>query len=181
LRDVGFRVGEDFEESGCDLESGVFDQGGDRQRQGAAFLCLGEGKVDVDAAAVGAGEDEAVDDAQRFEGLQDATNRKGVALRVIGTSGVDVDEGVVGFFAEADAVEECALFDEAIAQRMASLRLPLDGVPWLGVGCPDVVEAVREEGEEGVRSVFYIEEVLGRMGSVHWCLLCRGMLRKARL
>jgi hypothetical protein len=70
----------------------------------------------------------------------------GVLVGVVATVEVEVEEGVLGLSAEANAVEEAALLDEAIGEGVAGLGEPVGGIARVSMVSVDVVEAMGKEG-----------------------------------
>jgi hypothetical protein len=70
----------------------------------------------------------------------------GVLVGVVATIEVEVEEGVLGLSAEANAVEVAALLDEAIGKGMAGFGEPVGGIAGVGVVSVYVVESMGEEG-----------------------------------
>jgi hypothetical protein len=69
----------------------------------------------------------------------------GVLIGVVATIEVEVEEGILGLSAEANAVEVAALLDEAIGEGVAGFGEPVGGIAGVGVMSIDVVEAMGEE------------------------------------
>lgn len=67
---------------------------------------------------------------------------------MIRTALINVEEGVSGLRARADAEEERALNDEPVSEGMAGLGLPVRFIAGVRMGGVEVIEAVGPEAEE---------------------------------
>jgi hypothetical protein len=143
---VGLRVREDFELPWEEFEARIFQEAGEGDRQFPGALVLGEGEVEVQTAAVGTGAVEGGNESEGFQSGEDAPDRVGVLVGVVATVEVEVEEGVLGLSAEANAVEVAALLDEAIGEGVAGFGEPVGGVAGVGVVGVDIVETMGEEG-----------------------------------
>jgi hypothetical protein len=74
---------------------------------------------------------------------------------VIGTALVHIEDTVAGGGTKADTVERRALLEQAIAQGMTALGLPLGSLVWLGVLGPEIVITVGPEREEWIITFLY--------------------------
>jgi hypothetical protein len=80
---------------------------------------------------------------------------------MVGTAFINVEHGVVGLTAEADAIEEAALLNQAIAQGIAGFSLPVGFSAWFWMVGPDVVIAMGKQLEKVTVPVLDEEKFFG--------------------
>lgn len=100
------------------MESCLFEQGCDRDRELPTAVSFGKGKIEMQTAAITGSASDVFHQADAFEGSSDATYGKSVAVGMIKTVSVNIDETVLSFSTEAYTVERSALANESIAERV---------------------------------------------------------------